>query len=473
MRKRLKSWQVLWLCCILIGCGQPTAAGVSVVLSTPSCSLEQYTQITITATVTGSSRSVDWYAGEGLELSPDGNSVTVTGIEPGEYALTASAEGAKAVCVITVLPLPSDPDKADMQVGRLGETDGSTLRYDAAALVADSRVSSVTADGADLTDCYHTDERLLVLDEQTAEGLGLGEHTVTFVTDAGEKSFTLTVATLLIDTCEKFTSREIGLPAYWTNERIDTDPLKDGYFVLLRDLDFIGMAPYALNTDDDGKHGMPAGPYEYENSWFGTFDGRGHALKNITVDRYGLFAHIGKGAVVKNLALLNASVDVPSGNMGYLLAHGNDGVIDNCYLELTAFPTVPETGIFCRQVRFGGQVSNSIASLLTEDISGDAEEHAAIYHSGHADNMLSNVYFLRRGDKNPVINRFEDGQGVFGAFSFASDLLNAVERRWYDALEGPDRASASFDGFDVRYWTFDMKSGRILFGIHRVSDAEI
>lgn len=460
------------LCCILMGCSQPPPTGVTVALSTSAYSLEQYGRITVTATVIGSSRTVDWHAGEGLELAPSGNTVTVTGIAPGEYALTATAAGAQAVCTITVLP-PSDPDKADMQVGRMGVTDGSAMRYDAAALVADSRVLSVTADGTDLTACFRADERLLIVDEHTAEGLGLGEHTVTFVTDAGEKSFTLTVATLLIDTCEKFMSRQVGLPAYWTNERIDTDPLKDGYFVLMRDLDFDGMAPYALNTNDDSKHGMPAGPYEYENSWFGTFDGRGHALKNITVDRYGLFAHIGKGAVVKNLALIGASVSVPSGNMGYLLAHGNDGTIDNCYLELTAFPTVPETGIFCRQVRFGGRVTNSIASLLTEDISGSAPVHAAIYHSGHADNTLANVYFLRRGEKNTVINRYENGRGVWGAFEFVSDLLNAVGRRWYDELEGPDRTSASFEGFDARYWTFDGESGRILFGAHRVADAEI
>lgn len=477
---------VLAVCLIVVTVSCGTNEGdselkINIIMSESAVTAVRYQPVTITATVLNSAEGVLWSVdNSNIEIVTSGNTAKLTGLKAGEYTITSALGELKAYCVLTVTELPQTPFAVDVEIGRLGELDSDALSYDAAALLQGRTVlgAALYSAGEPLKDIggnYNADTNRLIISESELEAIGLGEYEVAFDTNDGKKAFTLTIASLIIDSYDKFTSTDYGMPSYWTNERINTNPLKDGYFILARDIDFSGKPSFAINTNTDGASGMPAGPYEYENSWFGTFDGRGNAVKNIVVHQFGIFAHIGKGAVVKNFGIINGSVLVLSGNMGYLLAHGNDGIIDNCYAELVSFPPVTESAIFCRQVRFDGKVTNSIASVKTADISGSAASHAAIYHhSGGYSSYVTNTYILRRGADNKAIRSYGSGQqGVWGAFEYVSDLINAVNRRYYNQFEGLWKERASFDGFDKRYWTInDNNNNEIYFGLHRIFDAE-
>ena len=84
------------------------------------------------------------------------------------------------------------------------------------------------------------------------------------------------------------------------------------------------------------------------------------------------------------------------------------------------------------------------------------------------------MYLLRRGEQNKAVGNFtSDKQGVWGAFEFSSDLINAVKRRYYEQFAGTSPQSASFDGFNTECWSIDNGgSGQIYFGSHIVFDAE-
>lgn len=79
-----------------------------------------------------------------------------------------------------------------------------------------------------------------------------------------------------------------GIPGYSIN----------GYFILGNDIDCTGM------TTDAGR----AYPfYEVKAGFRGTFDGNGKTISNLTVTTYGLFGHIGEGAVIKNVTFDNVT----------------------------------------------------------------------------------------------------------------------------------------------------------------------
>ncbi len=77
--------------------------------------------------------------------------------------------------------------------------------------------------------------------------------------------------------------------------------------------------------------------YEMALSFKGSFDGAGYTISNMTIDgqdkdyeHRGLFGHIEKGAVVKNVTLSDVSmvVDYRSGGIAY----GSNGIIENCHV---------------------------------------------------------------------------------------------------------------------------------------------
>jgi hypothetical protein len=111
--------------------------------------------------------------------------------------------------------------------------------------------------------------------------------------------------------------------------------LWDRCFVLSADLDMIGrtylealIAP-DMNNWQSGFQGTP---------FSGTFDGRGHAIRDLTIsadtqhDCVGLFGMIAQEGRVENLHLLDANVKGGSGSRSYvgILAGCNDGTIVDC-----------------------------------------------------------------------------------------------------------------------------------------------
>ncbi len=88
-----------------------------------------------------------------------------------------------------------------------------------------------------------------------------------------------------------------------------------------------------LSAYTKGEGWVPIG--DLSNPFKGTFDGGGHKISNLTIDRpagtyQGLFGYIGAGSVVKNLGVENAMITA-KGYVGGMVGSVYKGTIQNCY----------------------------------------------------------------------------------------------------------------------------------------------
>lgn len=113
-----------------------------------------------------------------------------------------------------------------------------------------------------------------------------GEKTLNIQTETADSVFDITCPVLLI-------TKQIGTKAELeaaVSEKVSYETIF-GYFTLKQDVDFAGYASSALY--------MPGWDYAY--GFRGTLDGRGHKIMRLKTAQYGLSAHIGNGAVLKNI----------------------------------------------------------------------------------------------------------------------------------------------------------------------------
>jgi hypothetical protein len=110
----------------------------------------------------------------------------------------------------------------------------------------------------------------------------------------------------------------------------------DGDFVLTKDLDFNDDDSY----DDPGNKttyttGSGFNPIGISSPYFtGTFDGAGHKISNLFIDRdttdfVGLFGQVLSPASIKNLIVDNA--DVTGQDYAGIIIGGSTGILKNCY----------------------------------------------------------------------------------------------------------------------------------------------
>ena len=120
---------------------------------------------------------------------------------------------------------------------------------------------------------------------------------------------------------------------------------RQGYYVLGADLNFGGKAPTVCN-------------------FMGTFDGRGHTISNMSLQKAGLFGYLRESAVIKNVIIKSTELDV-SGNAGVVARQAYNGfTISNVYAEVKYIGTIATSGSFG-----AGFVGQKIYS-------GYAEEHS-------------------------------------------------------------------------------------------------
>jgi hypothetical protein len=145
----------------------------------------------------------------------------------------------------------------------------------------------------------------------------------------------------------------------------DLDAVRDnlaGHHILMNDLDSttLGYDELASPTADGGKGWepipvpMPEGP-----GFMGTFDGQGHEIRDLFVNRpdqngVGLFS--GQVGVIKDLGVMNVTVTGARGVGG--LAGSNTGSIINCYCSGNVTGEVDAGGLIGYNGA-GGMVSNS------------------------------------------------------------------------------------------------------------------
>ncbi|MBN2436501.1 MAG: hypothetical protein JXK07_14670 [Spirochaetes bacterium] len=103
-------------------------------------------------------------------------------------------------------------------------------------------------------------------------------------------------------------------------------------YIVMQDID---IASYANWIPIGGSSG----------SFSGIFDGNGHSISNLTVDRSedysGLFGAIGGAGKIRNLSLINAEVNGKD-NVGLLVGHISEGTITDCSVS----GSVNEAGLY-------------------------------------------------------------------------------------------------------------------------------
>ena len=136
-----------------------------------------------------------------------------------------------------------------------------------------------------------------------------------------------------------------------------------------------------LDTDIDltGKGWTPIGT-NYENRYKGTFDGRGHTIKGLTVttnDQFvGLFGYLDRAGTVKNVVMEDIQITsnhvLMSGNTGGVVGY-SWGTIENCSVSGSVSGTVYVGGVV--GVQIGGSITGCSSSATvkgTVDVGGVA-----------------------------------------------------------------------------------------------------
>ena len=133
------------------------------------------------------------------------------------------------------------------------------------------------------------------------------------------------------------------------------------------------------NIDLTGKGWTPIGT-NYEKRYKGTFDGRGHTIKGLTVttnDQFvGLFGYLNRAGTVKNVVMEGIQITsnhvLMSGNTGGVVGY-SWGTIENCSVSGSVSGTVYVGGVVGAQI--GGSITGCSSSATvkgTVDVGGVA-----------------------------------------------------------------------------------------------------
>ena len=157
-------------------------------------------------------------------------------------------------------------------------------------------LESVTVGGEAKNSFSYADGKITLSRSETSATV-FGEKAVVATFKHGDDVITVTNKTLFI-TKKIATAADFNKIATWAKQASGTNDY-NGYFVLTDDLDF---------ESDNSKYDSEISTTM--NVFYGTIDGRGHSIKNLSIATEKLDQNfikvLGTGAVVKNLAFVNA-----------------------------------------------------------------------------------------------------------------------------------------------------------------------
>ena len=178
------------------------------------------------------------------------------------------------------------------------------------------------------------------------------------------------------------------------------------------------------NIDLTGKGWTPIGT-NYEKRYKGTFDGRGHTIKGLTVttnDQFvGLFGYLDKAGTVKNVVMEGIQITsnhvLMSGNTGGVVGY-SWGTIENCSVSGSVSGTVYVGGVV--GVQIGGSITGCSSSATvkgTVDVGGVAGEKwgsmTACYATGNVTLEIDSPKNLSGGG----LVGFNGGSGVLACYA--------------------------------------------------------
>lgn len=247
----------------------------------------------------------------------------------------------------------------------------------------------------------------------------------------------------------------------------------EGYIILDSDIDFAGFdynsakkastwwsnrgsassAGFFINTtlgNAEEYGGVTAAVTRWlgrADGFTGTFDGRGHIVKNLSVELYGLFPNIKEGSVFKNVAFVNADVKTSSA----VISSAVEGTVENVYIEVSADNTWLSIGYIGGVTMALGSTAKLknvvVAANFTspdktrEDGAKTVSECGAIAAAYKNGATLENVYAIANAG------------GLFGTYTtnIGGDGYNGSLKA-YTEVTSEIKPAGGFVGFDDKYW---------------------
>ncbi|MBD5132357.1 MAG: InlB B-repeat-containing protein [Clostridiales bacterium] len=185
----------------------------------------------------------------------------------------------------------------------------------------------------------------------------------------------------------------------------DTSAYRDGYFVLANDINkdgdafYFTMAPIAYPNDGHGA--ALEGDEAKRASWYGTIDGRGHAVYNVTAGYGGMFGMLPETSIIKNIAFINCKSDNSAdagellynnatkykdswqegmaakpqnndgANSGFLTRSLSGGTVENVYIEMAEMPAFNRYGVLAFVAQKNSVIRNVVINVKTSAGSAD------------------------------------------------------------------------------------------------------
>lgn len=355
--------------------------------------------------------------------------VKVTSLVTGESVTkTAASTTTTTLSGKTDLGINNDNTLDISEAGVTGTVKSAKVGDTAVTASLDGTTLSVTGLGASLGQTVYGDKTLSVVIEKADNSLA-----------------TVNVSVFVVTKILKTADDILG----WNELSYAADAAGNywgGYFVLGNDIDmqgknFRGCYTYSdLYPGDKLKEGFEGFQWLNGNSggFRGVFDGRGHAISNLTMSKWcdsflGLLAAQG---TIKNIAFTNVTL---AGSTS-VIALGGCGRIENAYVEIAAYSNgnaVDSTGIFLARDCMGSArlvncfVKFNCATTVTDGFNGLGK-----YHLGYG--ILKNVYAVGEGmTKDTVIRILTNtnaGGDVYGGYAdaaaFAAEVTVSAENGW-------------------------------------------
>lgn len=243
----------------------------------------------------------------------------------------------------------------------------------------------------------------------------------------------------------------------------------DGNYILMNNLDSTtaGYEELASRTANGRKGWQPVGLGGWVWTWFGAklageifggvLDGQGYEIRNLCIGgqeegQVGLFGLVAGGAIIKNVALINASVAIgqtidqlvgvgedtvrrldvaPVWGVGGLVGY-NGGTVSNCHA----------TGNTSSDSGMGGLVGDNAGTVTNCSFTGSVSGNEGVGGlAGRNEGTIRNSYFLGNvtGDRDVGgLVGYHSGTIINSYYNYDEVLINGENIITYGALFGED-----------------------------------
>lgn len=306
-------------------------------------------------------------------------------------------------------------------------------------------LESVTVGGEAKNSFSYADGKITLSRSETSATV-FGEKAVVATFKLGDDAVTVTNKALFV-TKKIATAAEFNNIATWAKQASGTNDY-NGYFVLTADLDF---------ESDNSKYDSEISTTT--NVFYGTIDGRGHSIKNLSIATekrdQNFIKALGTGAVVKNLAFVNAFCGTDTHGGDTFFASWKSGVysVENVYIDLK-FASIG-WGVNAFGAPIGGFKAKNVVVKIADNV-------PKAYFSAQlctADGYIDGVYFVT-GAATKALSQGYKAPGGANASAPNDNWTYGV----YASDEAMKEANNDYAAFTASgYWT--LVDGLPVFGV--------